>query len=60
MNSKTTIEPYWFEDDEGRTVTINQENYCIVIRNFYASISRWHGTVINQQWFMQDGATPSY
>ena len=58
INSKTIIGPYWFKDDEGRTVTINQDNYHIVIRKFYASISRRRGIVINQQWFMQDGATP--
>ena len=49
INSKTIIGPYWFEDDEGRTVTINQENYHIVIRKFYASISRRRGITINQQ-----------
>ena len=53
INSKTIIRPYWFEDDEGRTVTINQENYRIVIRKFYAFISRRRGIVINQQWFIQ-------
>ena len=58
INSKTIIGPYWFEDDEGRTVTINQENYRIVIRKFYASISCWCGIFISQQWFTQDGATP--
>ena len=58
INSKTIIGPYWFEDDEGGPVTINQENYRVVIQKFHASISRRREIVINQQWFMQDGATP--
>ena len=58
MNSKTIIGPYWFEDADGRTVTVNQENYRTVIRKFYASVRRRRGIVIDRQWFMQDGATP--
>ena len=58
MNSKTIIGPYWFEDADGRTVTVNQENYRTVIRKFYASVRCRRGTVIDRQWFMQDGATP--
>ena len=60
INSKTIIGPYWLEDGEGRTVTINQENYHKVIRKFYASVSRQREIVINQQQrFMQDSATPN-
>ena len=58
MNSKTIIGPYWFEDADGRTVTVDQENYRTVIRKFYASVRRRRGIVIDRQWFMQDGATP--
>ena len=56
--SKTIIGPYWFEDDEGRTVTIIQENCRKVIRKVYESVSRRKEIVINQQWFVQDGSTP--
>ena len=58
INSKTLIKFYCFEDGKERTVTINQENYCQVIHKFYASVSRQQGIVINEQWFMQDLATP--
>lgn len=59
MNSKFIIGPYWFEDDHGRTTTVNQENYRSVIHKFHASLRRRRRTIIiENQWFMQDGATP--
>ena len=57
-NSKTIIGPYWFENGEVRTVIINKENYFKIICKFYTSVSCWQGIVVDQQWFMQDGATP--
>ena len=58
ISSKAIIGPYWFEDGDGRTVTVNQENYRTIVRKFYASVTRRRGIDINRQWFMQDGATP--
>ena len=55
---KAIIGPYWFEDGDGRAVTVNQENYRTIVRKFYASVNRRRGIDINRQWFMQDGATP--
>ena len=58
MNSKTLVRPYWFEDGEGRTVTVIQENYCTVICKCYGSVSRCQRIVIIWQGIMQNGATP--
>ena len=58
ISSKAIIGSYWFEDGDGRTVTVNQENYQTIVHKFYASVSRHRGIDINRQWFMQDGATP--
>ena len=58
MNSKTIIGPFWFEDDDEMTTTVNQENYRSVIRKFCATLRRRRTIVMDRQWFMQDGATP--
>ena len=58
MNFKTIIGPYWFEDQDHNTVTVNQENYRKIIRKFYSSLNRRRGISMDQQWFMQDSATP--
>ena len=55
INFKTMIGLYWFKNVEGRTITINQKNYCKVVCKLYASVSRRWGIVINQQWYIQDG-----
>ena len=52
------IGPYWFEEG-GKTVTINSERYCRVIRQFSAALGQkltFHQKA--QMWFQQDGATP--
>ena len=49
------IGPYWFEED-GKTVTINQVQYCSVIDRFAHEHSHchWLSLVV----FIQDEATP--
>ena len=37
MNSKTIMGPYWLEDENGKSVTVNQENYRKIISKFYSS-----------------------
>ena len=33
------IGPYFFENDDGRTVTVTQDNYCRMIQEFYLEFS---------------------
>ena len=58
MNSKNIIGPYWFEDEGGKSVIVNQENYRNIILKFCSSLNRRREVAINQQWFMQVGAIP--
>ena len=58
------IGPYFFEDDQGRTCTVNQENYREMIQNFYLPELRAQARKRNNlfkmktQWFQQDVAPP--
>ena len=58
------IGPYFFKDDQGRTCTVNQENYREMIQNFYLpelrAQARKRNSLIKMktQWFQQDGAPP--
>jgi len=52
------IGPFWFEDDNELSVTINTERYVQVLGKFWTALGRWRGGVRVLQWFQQDGATP--
>ena len=58
------IGPYFFEDDQGSTCTINQKNYRQMIQNFYLPQLRAQAQNRNNlikmetQWFQQDGSPP--
>ena len=52
------IGPFWFEDDNEQSVTINTERYLQVLRKFWTALGRRRGVVRVHQWFQQDGATP--
>ena len=52
------IGPFWFEDDNERSVTINTEWYVLVLAKFWTSLGQRRGVVRVLQWFQQDGATP--
>ena len=52
-----------FENDDGRTVTVNQDNYRRMILEFYLpelsqQARRRDKIQIRTQWFQQDGAPP--
>jgi len=49
--------PFWFKDDNERSVTINTEQYVQVLRKFWTALGRRRGVVMVLQWFQQDGAT---
>ena len=53
------IGPFWFEDDNERSVTINTERYVQVFGKFWTALGRWRGVVRVLQWFQQDAATPT-
>jgi len=52
------IRPFWFEDDNERSVTINTERHVQVLGKFWTALGRRSGVVRVLQWFQQDGATP--
>jgi len=53
------IGPFWFEDDNERSVTVNTERYVQVLGKFWTALGRQRGVVRVLQWFQQDGATPA-
>ena len=53
------IGPFWFEDDNERSVTMNTERYVQVLGKFLTALGRRRGVVRVFQWFQQDGATPT-
>ena len=53
-----SIGPFWFEDDNERSVTINTERYVQVLGKFWTALGWRRGVIRVLQWFQQDGATP--
>lgn len=58
LSSQGIIGPYFLEDEDGHTVTINQQRYRVIVRRFCSSLEHRQGVPFQTQWFMQDGATP--
>ena len=52
------IGPFWFEDDNKQSVTINTKQYVQVLGKFWTALGQQKGVVRALQWFQQDGATP--
>ena len=53
------MRPFWFEDDNVRSVIINTERYVQMLSNgCWTALIRRRGVVRHLQWFQQDGATP--
>ena len=56
LSIKGILGPYWFEDEQGKAVTVNQHNYQGVVKKFHDELrSRRLGATT--AWLMQDGAT---
>lgn len=54
-----TIGPFFFEDEEGEAVTINQERYVsAALEPFWEELGRRRGIHRHEEWLQQDGATP--
>jgi len=58
MSKHGIIGPYWFEDDDGRSQTVNKERYMAVLNKYWASLGRRRGVLRASQWIQQDWATP--
>ena len=54
LSANGIIGPLWFQE-QGESVTINQERYRSVIDTFHGLLQRLR---FESQWFQQDGATP--
>jgi len=54
------IGPFWFEDENEQPQTVNKERYVAVLMTFLASLGRRRGMDRDQQWFQQDGVTPTH
>ena len=52
------IGPFWFENDVGKTMTVNKECYIVVLNKFWRTLCAHRGVHREEQWFQQDGATP--
>ena len=54
-----TIGPFFFEDDQGEAVTVNQERYVsMALERFWEELERKCGIRRHEEWFQQDGAAP--
>lgn len=51
------IGPYFFEDAQGATATVNSERYIAMLENFFIPELRRRGIDTRNVWFQQDGAT---
>ncbi|GFY22285.1 uncharacterized protein TNCV_3299261 [Trichonephila clavipes] len=49
------IGPYFFKNDEGHNVTVNDDRYRAMITNFF--IPELNNHDVQEPWFQQDGAT---
>ena len=58
INKLGIIRPYWFEDDDDLSQTVNKGRYMVVLNKYWASLGRRRGVLRVSQWFQQDGATP--
>jgi hypothetical protein len=51
------IGPYFFEDEDGRAVTVTSARYVEMLQNFLMSELSRPGNELSTIWFQQDGAT---
>ena len=56
VSAKTVIGPFFFQNENGHAVTVNQERYRDMMTNFVMPIIRRKR--MRQFWFQQDGAPP--
>ena len=52
------IGPFFFENENGITVTVNSERYIVILERFWEELEAKCGTRRTRQYLQQDGATP--
>ena len=57
MSRHCIIGPFFFEDGQGRTTTVDTDGYIEVLGKFWQALGR-RELDRDSQWFMQDGAAP--
>ena len=58
MSSTGIIGPFFFEDGNGCTQTVNKERYVRILERFWATVQEGSTSDGDEIWFQQDGATP--
>ena len=59
MSYQGIIGPFFFEDEQQQTVTVNSDRYIKTLSKFWRALGRVMGpNLLDQQWFQQDGAAP--
>lgn len=58
VSGRGVIGPYFFEDENGSTVTVTSQRYVHMLETFFAPrLHAFPDIEIQQTWFQQDGAT---
>jgi hypothetical protein len=57
ISAQGIIGPYFFEGDDGVSVTVNAECHNHVLETFFLPEMRRHNWNMARAWFQQDGAT---
>lgn len=57
ISSRGIIGPYFFEDNNGQTQTVNSVRYAAMIREFFGPALHEIDGFNDEWWFQQDGAT---
>ena len=52
------IGPFWFEDADGKALTVNKDRYLQVLVKFWNTLGRRNDLSREDQWIQQDGAPP--
>ena len=56
ISQQGIIGPFWFEDDNEQSVTVNTERYLQVLDKFWRAFGQQRGVIRDLQWLQQKGA----
>ena len=57
LSAQGVIGPFFFEDIQGNTVSVNSERYINILKKF-KDLLRRRVNIMEAQWLCQDGASP--
>ena len=57
LSGQGIVGPFFFEDRDGSTVTINKDRYISILNKFWRALEKKCADTLHQQWMQQDGAT---